>query len=192
MHSRVAAFAFALILCSADVFASDAVPAHPRIAWQDAQKMLIQARLKSRQRRFTETLALLAQSRDQLQAIKSKWRMYRRKQIASVLHEVHEERANAYRQVAEKGLVEYRGRFYSFEQMQQLLEFQQQRSLKWLELLKAQEENRRLRTEKMVEEESKRPGEKRNAQSKNVLKDQRRLDDEQGIKIQKRENEQRP
>ncbi len=110
----------------------------------------------ARQRRLTEALGFLARSRFMLRKLREHWPNYRRLKIASEIHNIQKRKESICKLVGDQGLVEYHGKFYTFEQIRQLLQFEQERSAKWMALLKAQEEIRRARTERMVKDESKR------------------------------------
>ena len=147
---------FLAVACP-DCLAEAAGQVPPNIAWKKSVQSLTQAGNLVRQRRLTEALGVLARSRLTLQEIRKTWPRYRRLHISAVIRAIAKEKANIYQLVETHGLVDYHGKFYTFEQMQQILTFQQERTERWMELLKAKEEIRRLKTEYMVKEESKRP-----------------------------------
>ena len=124
----------------------------------------------------------------ELQSLRNKWSYYRRLQIARQIHAIHKEIDSVYRLVAEQGLVDYGGKFYTFEQVRELLNFRRERTEKWMELLRTQEEVRRTRTERMVEEESKRQLHDRQFQQERVAKGQDRF--QRDLKRMQAENRQ--
>lgn len=153
----------------------ESTPEHPAALWEKSEQWFAQAKAKARQRRVSEAIVLFSRSKALLQDIRGKWPQYRRLQISRQIHAIHQEIGALYRLVAEQGLVEFRGKFYSFEQVREMLQFQKERTEKWMELLKAQEEVRRLKTERMVEEESKRQVKERQAQQEKYARQQERF-----------------
>ncbi len=141
----------------------------PARAWQKAMKYAEVSKIKTQHRLVSAAIALLSDARAQLLAIHKRWPYYRRLQMLSGIRGIEKQRASLYKIVAEQGLVEYKGRFYRFEQILQTQQLQQERAAKWLKLLKAQEQARKFEIDRMQKEESKQQIQERKIQRDRAL-----------------------
>jgi hypothetical protein len=128
----------------------------PRTLWEAANARYAEAKESIGQRSFSQSLGLMAQGHAHLKSLQAQWPEFKAEEIKQLLQEMETQKLAIYKLVSQNGLVEYHGKFYSFDQLQVLLRFQKERSMQWMELLRAQEEVRRLKAEHMVAEETKR------------------------------------
>ena len=172
---------------------AQATRAHdPRILWRQAQKVSAQAKILAKHMRLAEALSLFVKCREILQSLHKQWPSYRHHRVAREIRLLQRQRDAVYRLVAHEGLVEYHGKFLRFDQMQQLLMLQAQTTGKWMEMLKAQEEVRRVKTERMVEEESRRHILERREREDRIWQEQQRQDNlNRQAQRQRQEDEER-
>ncbi len=149
---------------------------HPRWKLDKAHALAYQAGAKIKDRRITEAMGLLGQSRATILSLRERWPEYRRLSMAKEIRVVQMRMKELAKLVETRGLVEYRGKFYGFEQVRDLLDSRNARVQKWIEARQAAQAAQQAQARRMAQQEKAMRLIDRQVQQDKVMQRQQNLD----------------
>ncbi len=149
---------------------------HPRWKLDKAHALAYQAGAKIRDRRIGEAMGLLGQSRATILSLRERWPEYRRLTMAKEVRVLQVRMKELVKLVQTRGLVEYRGKFYGFEQVRDVLENRNARVQKWLEARQAAQAVQQAQERRMAQQDQALRLIDRQAQQDKVMQRQQTID----------------